>query len=148
VRYAHPEDGSAQSVQALTRADLVEQYRERFRPAGSTLVMVGDLTVDDGVTLARELTRDWTGAAAASPVPASVAARAERTVHVVQKAGAPQSELRIGHVGLPRSHPDYFPVYVMNAVLGGLFSSRINLNLREAHAYTYGAFSGFGWRTG
>jgi predicted Zn-dependent peptidase len=49
-------------------------------------------------------------------------------------------------VGLPRAHPDYFSVVVMNAVLGGLFSSRINLNLREAHAYTYGAHSGFDWR--
>jgi zinc protease len=64
------------------------------------------------------------------------------------KADAPQSELRIGHVGLPRAHPDYFPTLVMNSVLGGLFSSRINLNLREAHGYTYGAFSGFDWRRG
>jgi len=67
-------------------------------------------------------------------------------VHVVAKADAPQSELRIGHVGIPRTHPDYFCAVVMNAVLGGLFSSRINLNLREAHGYTYGAFSSFDWR--
>jgi zinc protease len=66
----------------------------------------------------------------------------------VYKEDAPQSELRIGHIGLPRTHPDYFPTLVMNAVLGGLFSSRINLNLREAHAYTYAAFSGFAWRRG
>ena len=62
------------------------------------------------------------------------------------KADAPQSELRVGHVGVPRLHPDYFSIVVMNAILGGLFSSRINLNLREAHAYTYGAFSSFDWR--
>jgi len=73
-------------------------------------------------------------------------ARIARTVHVVGKADAPQSELRVGHVGLPRLHPEYFAVVVMNAILGGLFSSRINLNLREAHAYTYGAFSSFDWR--
>jgi zinc protease len=69
-------------------------------------------------------------------------------IHVVGKTDAPQSELRVGHVGVPRSHPDYFPVVVMNAILGGLFSSRINLNLREVHAYTYGAFSSFDWRRG
>jgi zinc protease len=69
-------------------------------------------------------------------------------VHLVDKADAPQSELRLGHVGLPRQHPDYFPVTVMNALLGGLFSSRINLNLREQHGYTYGAFSAFDWRRG
>ena len=71
-----------------------------------------------------------------------------RTVHVVGKADAPQSEIRVGHVGVPRLHSDYFPIVVMNAILGGLFSSRINLNLREAHAYTYGAFSSFDWRRG
>jgi zinc protease len=66
----------------------------------------------------------------------------------VAKADAPQSEVRVGHAGLSRSAPDYFDVLVMNAVLGGLFSSRINLNLREAHGYTYGAFSAFEWRRG
>jgi zinc protease len=70
----------------------------------------------------------------------------DRAVHLVAKSDAPQSELRIGHVGIPRNHPDFFPVNVMNAVLGGLFNSRINLNLREVHGYTYGAFSGFDWR--
>jgi zinc protease len=74
------------------------------------------------------------------------AMRATRSVRLVAKRDAPQSELRVGHVGIPRNHPDYFPVSVMNAILGGLFSSRINLNLRERHAYTYGAFSGFEWR--
>jgi zinc protease len=69
-----------------------------------------------------------------------------RIVHVVGKSDAPQSELRVGHVGVPRLHPEYFSIVVMNAILGGLFSSRINLNLREAHAYTYGAFSSFDWR--
>jgi len=69
-----------------------------------------------------------------------------RGVHVVAKADAPQTELRIGHVGLPRMHADHFPAVALNAILGGLFSSRINLNLREVHAYTYGAHSAFDWR--
>jgi len=64
----------------------------------------------------------------------------------VRKEDAPQSEIRVGHVGLPRRHPDYFPALIVNALLGGLFSSRINLNLREVHAYTYGAHSSFDWR--
>jgi zinc protease len=73
-------------------------------------------------------------------------ARLTRAVHLVANADAPQSELRIGHVGVPRLHPDYFAIVVMNAILGGLFSSRVNLNLREAHAYTYGAHSAYDWR--
>ena len=71
-----------------------------------------------------------------------------RQVHIVNKPGASQSELRVGHGGVPRSHPDYFAIVVMNALLGGLFSSRINLNLRERNAYTYGARSAFEWRRG
>jgi zinc protease len=67
-------------------------------------------------------------------------------VRIIAKTEAPQSEVRVGHAGLPRDHPDYFDAMVMNAILGGLFSSRINLNLREAHGYTYGAFSAFEWR--
>jgi predicted Zn-dependent peptidase len=72
--------------------------------------------------------------------------RNHRAIQLVAKRDAPQSEVRLGHVGVPRSHPDYFGLVLMNAILGGLFSSRINLNLREKHAYTYGAFSQFDWR--
>jgi zinc protease len=75
-------------------------------------------------------------------------ARSTRAVHIVRKEDAPQSEIRVGHVGLPRNHPDYFPALILNGLLGGLFSSRINLNLREVHAYTYGAHSSFDWRRG
>ena len=70
----------------------------------------------------------------------------ETAVSIVDRPGAAQTELRVGHIGIPRLHPDYFAVVVMNSVLGGLFSSRINLNLRERHGYTYGAFSAFHWR--
>lgn len=52
----------------------------------------------------------------------------------------------MGHVGVPRGHPDYFPLVVTNALFGGVFNSRINLNLRERHGYTYGASSAFDWR--
>lgn len=68
------------------------------------------------------------------------------SLEIVEKPDAAQAELRIGHVGIPRNHRDYFKVSVMNALLGGLFSSRINLNLRERHGYTYGAGSYFDWR--
>jgi zinc protease len=104
-RYARPEAGDVASVKALDRATVERFYLARYRPHGSTLILVGDINVADGVALAQ-----------------------------------------VGHVGLPRSHPDYFPVLIVNALLGGLFSSRINLNLREVHAYTYGAHSSFDWR--
>lgn len=145
-RYARPGGGSEASVKAIEPAALRAFYEARYRPAGMTLVVAGDVTADEVERLATRAFGDWT-----APTPPVVAASAEparttRAVHLVAKGDAPQSELRIGHVGVPRGTPDYFPLVVMNAVLGGLFSSRINLNLRERHGYTYGAHSGFEWR--
>jgi zinc protease len=73
-------------------------------------------------------------------------ARTRREVYLVDKPGAPQTQIRIGFVGVPRSTPDYFPLEVMNTILGGSFSSRLNLNLREEHGYSYGANSFFDMR--
>ncbi len=91
----------------------------------------------------------WKAAAAprrrASRCPHGAAPDA-REVYLVDKPGAPQSQIRIGGVGVPRSTPDYFPIQVMNTVLGGSFTSRLNLNLREKHGYTYGAASSFDMR--
>src|SRR5204862_46638 len=80
------------------------------------------------IALASELMGDWQRDVGPTITRAVDAAPVTPIVRVVAKADAPQSELRIGHVGLPRRHPDYFDVTVMNAVLGGLFSSRTNPN--------------------
>ena len=111
-------------------------------------MIAGDVTMAQASTLADDLFGDWVGERPAAATPGIDAAQPGRLTRVVAKADAPQSEVRVGHAGLPRRAPDYFDTMVMNAVLGGLFSSRINLNLREAHGYTYGAFSGFEWRRG
>ena len=147
-RYSKPEGGTAQSVATLRRADVEEFYRARFVSGATTVILTGD--VDP--TAARELVESALHGILTGKPPGDslvVAPRSStRSVHVVSKAGAAQSELRVGHIGLPRRHPDFFPTMVMNAVLGGLFGSRINLNLREAHGYTYGASSYYDWRRG
>ena len=145
-RYSRPAGGAVRDVEAITRDDVVRFYEARYRPAGMTLVAAGDVMADQIERLARTTFGNWAGAPPAVEVTSDAAARLTCAVHAVAKADAPQSELRIGHPGIPRNTPDYFPAVVMNAVLGGLFSSRINLNLRETHGYTYGAFSGFDWR--
>src|SRR5439155_10282694 len=72
---------------------------------------------------------------------------ARREIAVVDKPGAAQSQIRIGWIGAARSTPDYFPIQILNTVLGGSFSSRLNMNLREQHGYTYGASSAFDMRS-
>ena len=145
-RYAKPESGSTASVASVEPRDVGELYSARYRPAGVTLVMAGDVTVDVATQLAERAFGSWKGTAPGAPGAVDAATAAPRAIHVIAKPEAPQSELRIAHVGVPRHHPDYFRIVVMNALLGGLFSSRINLNLRERNAFTYGARSEFEWR--
>jgi zinc protease len=145
-RYARADGGDEVSVRSLTRDAVVAFYGKRYSPNGMTMVIAGDVQPREIEKLAGEVLGDWRGSVVVAASVSDEAARRSRAVHIVSKSDAPQSELRIGHVGLPRRHPDYFPAMIMNAVLGGLFSSRINLNLREAHGYTYGASSYFDWR--
>lgn len=145
-RFARFESGDEQSVQRIEREHLLGFYETRYVPGCTSIIVVGDIEPNRADAIARQALGDWSGAAAERAVAIDRPAQQGRAVHLVAKTDAPQSELRIGHVGIPRKHPDFFAVNVMNAVLGGLFNSRINLNLREAHGYTYGAFSSFEWR--
>jgi zinc protease len=145
-RYARFEGGDEQSVERIEREHLLSFYESRYLPGATTIIVVGDVDANGAEAIARRAFGDWSGGTPARVVADDVPSRQERAVHLVAKMDAPQSELRIGHVGIPRTHPDFFAANVMNAVLGGLFNSRINLNLREAHGYTYGAFSAFEWR--
>jgi zinc protease len=145
-RYARPDGGDEESVRALSREHVTRFYAERYSPAGMTLVAAGDASPETIEQLTQRVLGDWRGGAPRPAESSDRPARRDRMVHIVAKADAPQSELRIGEVGLPRRTPDYFPAVILNALLGGLFSSRINLNLREVHGYTYGAHSYFDWR--
>lgn len=145
-RYSKPDGGSAESVAGLKRSDVDEFYRSGFVSGATTVILAGDIDPRKARALVEPA---FSGLSKGTPPIRSlvVAPRSgARNVHVVSKTDAPQSELRVGHIGLSRKHPDFFPAMVMNAVLGGLFGSRINLNLREAHGYTYGASSYYDWR--
>ena len=141
--------GTAQTMRAFTADDLRAFYAATFRPDNSTLIVVGDVTVASVMPLLERAFGSWKAAAGGpvshvkQPAPPQ---RTGRAVYLVDKPGAPQSQIRIGMVGVARSTPDYFPLTVMNTFLGGAFSSRLNLNLRETHGYTYGAFSMFDMR--
>ncbi len=145
-RFARLAGGDEASTQRITRDRIVAYHAEYYRPNSTALMIVGDISVDEAVKHASRYLGDWAGTAPDVAEPLDVPRFLEPRVHIVHKAEAPQSELRVGHVAVPRLHEDYFPLVVMNAILGGLFSSRLNLNLREVHAYTYGAHSAFDWR--
>ena len=144
--YGYLETGTPQSTTGTTRDDIMKFYKGGFAPQDSALVVAGDVTEAQLKSLAQKYFGGWTGQATVSKAPV-VENTMTRRIVIVDKPNAPQSALRIGHVGLQRNSPDYAPVLVMNDILGGLFSSRINLNLREQHGYTYGASSRFELRT-
>ena len=147
-RYSKPDEGDSESVTGLSRQDIVDFYNARYRTGSTTVVVAGDISQSDAHTLVSKAFEQWPPGTPSGQSLVAAARTSRKRVHIVDKADAPQSELRVGHVGLPRNHPSFFATLVMNAVLGGLFGSRINLNLREVHGYTYGASSYFDWRRG
>lgn len=146
ARYAVPPGGTRESVATITREDVVRYHAAQLTPRNASIVIAGDVSPARAQVAVEQALAGWSGQRPAAGDPGVAAAASGRRALLVAKEGAAQSELRIGHVGLPRSHPDYFPFSIMNAALGGVFSSRINLNLREKHGYTYGAHSIIDWR--
>lgn len=143
ARYGTPAGGSEGAVGALTREGIVAFHAARFAPASTTLIIAGDVDADSALRVVTAHFGDWSGTPRTTHDGTSpdAATTRPRGIDLVVKPDAPQSEIRVGHVAIPRPHREWLRVHVMNAILGGLFSSRINLNLRERHAYTYGAFS-------
>jgi zinc protease len=143
--YGYTTTGTEQSVKAITREDLAGFWKSNYAPKNSVLVFSGDITVARAKELAAQTFGGWTGDVAPRSAPTVSAANTHKII-IVDKPNTPQTALIAYQVGLPRSTPDYAATEVMNTMLGGLFSSRINMNLREAHGYTYGAFSQFAYR--
>jgi zinc protease len=141
--------GTTASVKATTREDLTGFWSTHYGPQDSALILAGDLTEKQAKELAEKYFGGWSNAAVAagSSVPAAPAAPTRKVV-IVDKPGSPQTTLIAFGLGVARNTPDYPAIEEMNAILGGLFSSRINMNLREKNGFTYGAFSGFGYYRG
>jgi zinc protease len=146
-RYGTPQMGTAETIKTFTSDDLRGFYTATFRPENAVLLAVGDITADKAVPLFEKSFGAWKGAGPTAPekLPATAEPPA-RTIFLIDKPGAAQSQIRIGRIGVARSTADYFPIQVLNTILGGSFSSRLNNNLREVHGYTYGASSSFEMR--
>jgi len=147
-RYGTPLSGAAETIKAFTTDDLRAFYQSVFRPDNAAVLVVGAVKANTVVPMLEKEFGSWRPSGPAAPpvrLP-PVDQPATRSVYLVDKPAAPQSQIRIGWIGVPRSTPDYFPLIVMNTILGGSFSSRLNMNLREQHGYTYGATSAFDMR--
>lgn len=149
-RYGTDERGTPTSLTVLTDADVRDFHRTHYQPTRAAFVVAGDVRRDDVVAQLERAFGSWKPSGTAPerrdvPVPEQPGAR---RIVLIDRPGAAQSQVRIGWVGVPRTTPDYFPLVVLNTVLGGSFTSRLNTNLREVHGYAYGAFSQFQMRRG
>ncbi len=143
--YGQPFTGSGTeaSIKAIRQQDLTGFYKANYVPNNSAVVIAGDITLEEAKAKLEKAFQSWKpGEVAKHEVPDPPAMTGTK-VYIVDKPGAAQSMIFMGNPGIRRNDPDYVACVVMNRALGGKFTSRINMNLREDKGYTYGARSGF-----
>ena len=142
--YAHPSIGYNDDVGNLSQKDVKRFYENNFLPVNSTLVVVGDSTITE---LKEKLNKHLSGWKSTKQIsePEYLSREENLSVYIVHKEGSVQSEIRVGHLSAKRDNEKFFAKYLLNLILGGQFTSRINLNLRENKGYTYGATSRFNY---
>jgi zinc protease len=136
--YGQPDDGTPETIASITRADLVAFHQKYFVPNNAILAVVGDLTAEEAIDTTRKVFGDWT----AHDVPREKfpdPPNPSRRVIVVNRPDAVQTEVRVGHIGIPRNHPDYMAVNLAIRILGGEGSNRLHQVLRTERGLTYGA---------
>ena len=149
-RYGHPATGSEQSVEAMLETDLSAQYKGHYGPQDSTLIVVGEVREEEVISRAEALFGDWSNDSR-TPVGGDgeeAPEAAPTTIFLADKPGAAQSIIRAGHLTIPRHHPDYYALTLLNDAFGGQFSARLNMNLRQDKGYSYGYLSSINWFNG
>jgi zinc protease len=146
--YGNSISGNSESVARITLEDVQRFYGEHYIPNHSSIVISGDIEADAAIEVARRAFGEWQRRPEPPRPTVKPQAIESSRIYLIDRPQAVQSEIRVGHLGVSRACEDYFAISVMNALLGGIFNSRINLNLREKHGYTYGARSSFAFRRG
>ncbi len=142
-----PSGGSATTVEGLTNGHLKAFHRQHYRPAGSAWVVAGDVDADEIARLLEDRLSRWgVGADTREALTLNAQPGLPRII-LVDRPGAPQAVVRVGHIGIHRLHPDFDHLLVFNQILGGQFTSRLNETLREKKGYTYGVRSHFDARS-
>jgi zinc protease len=138
--YSRSPAGTATTLGAITRADVVAWHGRMFAPANTTILLVGDIAFDDAVALVTRLYGDWAVPSPSITLPANpLQSPASPRVILVDRPGSVQSSIYVGVPGIATTDQDFFKMTVLNRIMGGGFTSRINTNLRERRGFTYGA---------
>lgn len=146
--YGHAPTGSVETVEALTLDAVKRYFAQTMAPGHSALVAAGSLSLDEVKALAEKHLGAWKRDVEALPEVPAAEAHERTAVYLIDKAGAPQTMTIVGRPVFARGHPDEAALTLANEVFGGAFSSRLNMNLREEKAITYGASSQAAFRDG
>lgn len=142
--YSFPTSGLENDVKLISNDDVKSFYNKYYSPNKSCLIVVGNINENDLLYNLNKHLSNWNSTSNFA-VEISIPQKEKTKVYIVDKKDSPQTEIRIGHLSTKRKTKDYYAKVIMNTILGGQFSSRINLNLREDKGYTYGAHSGFSY---
>ncbi len=147
--YGHPLGGTEQSVEVMTRDELVSHFNKHYGPQNATLIVVGDVNRDDVLSQAESHLGDWSVAIPESEEKlGGDGYKGTTTIFLADKPGAAQSVIRAGHLTVTRHDPDYLPLNLVNYVFGGQPTARLFINLRQDKGYSYGYYSSIDWLTG
>jgi zinc protease len=147
-RYGTPSMGNSVSNAEMTAKEMLAFHAQYYQPQNSHLLVVGDVKPDSILPKLEKAFGAWKSGPAPSKPPLGEATQhSAKQIYLIDRPGAAQSQIRIGWIGVPRSTPDFYVLEVLNTVLGGSFTSRLNQNLRERNGYSYGAGSRFDMRS-
>jgi zinc protease len=137
--YGKPNTGTPESISKLTRDDLIAFHKAFFAPNNAILAIVGDITPEEAFKGAERAFGSWQRRPEATPTTPAPPPEPTRRVVIVDRPGAVQTEIRVGHLAVPRKHPDYLAVDLATKILGGEGSNRLHRVLRSERGLTYGA---------
>ena len=140
--YAFPVIGKEKDIQSIQHQLVRDFYSQKFTPLNSSFIIVGNIKPDSLYKTLNEEFSNWRNTQPDSRQDLLVK-KTQKKIYLVNKPDSVQTEIRIGHLTTKRNQNDFFQKQILDLILGGQFSSRLNLNLREKHGYTYGVHSGF-----
>ena len=146
-KYGHSSVGTEDSVSSFTKADIESYFNNYYRPQNATLVVAGDVSLNEAQLEISSVFGDWTNATLVNSGYEDLSNDSEAltTIYLVDKPGAAQSVIRAGHTTISRANQDYFKLVLLNFIFGGQFSARLNQNLRQDKGYSYGFHSSISW---
>jgi zinc protease len=135
--------GDQLSIESIIKEDIISYYNKFFNPSNVTIAFIGDISPEEAFSVASDKFSNWKSHVSCEIKINESGLKEDIEIYILNKKEFVQSDIYLGHVSTPLNNPDYIPMIVLNSILGGTFTSRLNKILREKSGYTYGISSSF-----